>query len=432
MTKAKARTASLILAGALLAALPPVAAHAQQAGPDEPDAGTTFAINGAGASFPFPLIDLWRVEYGKAYDNVNLNYQSIGSGGGIKQHIEKTVSFAASDKPLRASEAGQAPGTMHIPETIGGVVVAYNLPGFRENGLRLTGEVIADMFLGRIDRWNDGRIQELNPGVDLPDRAITTVQRADGSGTTFVFTDYLTAVSPAFDEEVGKGKSVPWPTGRGAAGNEGVAGVVKTTDYSVGYIELAYAFKSGINYAHVQNGDGTSFVEPTLESLAAASAGLADSGLPAAEGDWSAVSMVNAPGPDSYPMATFTYLLLYEEMDAVVDSREEAKAVVHLINWMLTDGQEFSPGLLYVPLPDGVVAIGQAGLQRATYGGESLWDAPAAGGPPPAGESAPGGAEPIPDWIKMTAGWWADGQVSDAEYINSLRYLISQGILRVD
>ena len=417
----KTRTASLLLAGALLAALPPVAAHAQSAGgPDEPDAGATFAINGAGASFPFPLIDLWRVEYNSLYDNVNLNYQSIGSGGGIKQHIERTVSFAASDKPLKASESEQAPGTLHIPETIGGVVVAYNLPEFRENGLRLTGEVIADIFLGKIERWDDGRIRELNPDVGLPDRAITTVYRSDGSGTTFVFTDYLTTVSAGFDEDVGKGKSVPWPTGRGAAGNEGVAGVVKTSDYAIGYIELAYAFKSGINYAHVENGDGTGFVEPTLESLAAASGGLADSGLPAAEGDWSAVTMVNAPGPDSYPMATFTYLLLYEEMSGVADSRGEAKAVVHLINWMLTEGQAFAPDLLYVPLSDKVVAIGQAGLQRATYEGESLWDAP----------EQPADAA-IPEWIKQTARWWADGQVSDAEYINSLQYLIKQGILRI-
>lgn len=420
MTKAK--TVSLLLVGALLAALPPAAAHAQSAGgPDEPDAGSTFAINGAGASFPFPLIDLWRVEYNKLYDNVNLNYQSIGSGGGIKQHIERTVSFAASDKPLKASESEQAPGTLHIPETIGGVVVAYNLPEFREDGLRLTGDVIADIFLGKIERWDDERIRSLNPDVNLPDRAITTVQRSDGSGTTFVFTDYLTTVSSDFDDKVGKGKSVPWPTGRGAAGNEGVAGVVKTSDYAIGYIELAYAFKSGINYAYVQNADGTGFVEPTLESLAAASGGLADSGLPAAEGDWSAVTMVNAPGPDSYPMATFTYLLLYEEMSGVADSKEEAKAVVHLINWMLTEGQAFAPDLLYVPISDKVVAIGQAGLQRATYDGESLWDVPEQGG----------GGTAIPDWIKQTARWWADGQVSDAEYINSLQYLISQGILRV-
>ena len=396
--------AALVAVAAAAAAVAPTAAYAGQhpaGAPDEPDPGTTFAISGAGASFPFPLIDLWRVEYGRIYDNVNLNYQSIGSGGGIKQHIERTVVFAASDKPLKGPESEQAPGTLHIPETIGGVVVAYNLPDLRENGLRLTGGVIADIFLGRIESWSDERIRSLNPGVDLPDRAIATVQRSDGSGTTFVFTDYLTTVSPDFDEAVGKGKSVPWPVGRGAAGNEGVAGVVKTTDYSIGYVELAYAFTSGINYAYVENGDGTRFVEPTLESLAAASAGAAAAGLPPAEGDWSAVTMVNAPGPDSYPMATFTYLLLYEEMDKVADSREEAKAVVHLINWMLTDGQSFSPGLLYVPLSDEAVAVGQAGLQRATYGGELLWKGDGGGdaaggasggssGDAPAGEPAAG------------------------------------------
>ena len=428
----KTQAMALLSVAAMLAVASPAAAHAQS-GPDLPDADTTFAINGAGASFPFPLIDLWRVEYNKLYESVNLNYQSIGSGGGIKQHIEKTVSFAASDKPLKGSEAEQAPGTLHIPETIGGVVVAYNLPEFKENGLRLTGDVIADIFLGKITRWNDDRIQSLNPGIGLPGKTISTVQRSDGSGTTFVFTDYLTTISADFDEEIGKGKSVPWPAGRGAAGNEGVAGVVKTTPYSVGYIELAYAFKSGINYAHVENADGTGFVEPTLESLAAASAGLAERGLPAAEDDWSAVTMVNAPGPDSYPIATFTYLLLYEEMSQVTDSREEAKAVVHLINWMLTEGQEFSPTLLYVPLSDGVVEIGQAGLQMAKYDGEVLWNAGSGGAvatdmspgmPPPDGPSVPG-------WVKQTAGWWAEGQISDSEYIASLQFLISQGILRI-
>ena len=446
------QTASLLSLAALLVAAaaaaaaatgagPPYAAHAQL-GPDAPDPGTTFAINGAGASFPFPLIDLWRVEYNKIYDNVNLNYQSIGSGGGIKQHIERTVAFAASDKPLKASEAERAPGTLHIPEAIGGVVVAYNLPEFGENGLRLTGEAIADIFLGKITRWNDDRIRSLNTGIDLPDRTITTVQRSDGSGTTFVFTDYLTTISKGFDDEIGKGKSVPWPTGRGAAGNEGVAGVVKTTPYSIGYIELAYAFKSGINYAHVENADGTGFVDPTLESLAAASAGLADSGLPPAEGDWSSVTMVNAPGPDSYPIASFTYLLLYEELDKVTDSREEAKAVIHALDWMITDGQEFSPTLLYVPLPDSVAEMGRAGLQRATYDGETLWDAgggdssgsgsgmadvqPPAMPPPP-----PPDGPSVPGWVKKTAGWWAEGSISDAEYIASLQFLISQGILRV-
>ena len=232
----------------------------------------------------------------------------------------------------------------------------------------------------------------------------------------------MTTISPSFDAEVGKGKSVPWPTGVGAAGNEGVAGVIKTTPYAVGYIELAYAFQSGIDYAYVQNADGTAFIEPTLESLAAASAGLANSGLPAAHEDWSGVTMVNAPGPDSYPIATFTYLLLYEDMEKVADSIEEAKATIHLIHWMITDGQEYSPTLLYVPLADKVVEIGKTGLQRAKYNGEVLWQG--------SGVMQSNGYD-IPSWIKDNAKWWADGMISDADYINGLQYLISQGILKV-
>ena len=412
--------AAVLLSAALVAAaaLPAGSQAAFGEGPPEPSGSQQFTINGAGASFPFPLIDLWRVEYGKLHDNVNLNYQSIGSGGGIKQHIEKTVAFAASDKPMSGSEAGQAPGTLHIPEAIGGVVVAYNIPEIPGSGLKLTGEAIAGMFLGEITEWDDPAIASLNPDLDMPSRSISTVQRSDGSGTTFVFTDYLAGVSPAFDAAVGKGKSVPWPAGRGAAGNEGVAGVIKTTPYSVGYVELAYAFKSGIAYAHVRNADGTAFVEPTLESLSAASDGLAAGGLPPAEGDWSEVTMVSAPGPGSYPISSFTYLLLYEDLGKVAKSAEEAAATVHLLNWMITDGQEFSPSLLYVPLPGSVAAIGQAGLQRATYGGEAVWP--------------PGEPEiEIPGWVKSTAGWWAAGDITDAEFAAAIQYLISQGILRV-
>ena len=418
--KAKQITALLSIA-TLLAIVPPLSVQAEL-GPEAPMADKTFALNGAGATFPFPLIDLWRVEYNNLYDNVNLNYQSIGSGGGIKQHIEKTVVFAASDKPMKGSEVEQAPGTMHIPEAIGGVVVAYNIPEFPDDGLQLTGDVVADIFLGKITKWNDPAIAVTNPGTTLPNEDIITAQRSDGSGTTFVFTDYLTNVSTEFDAEIGKGKSVPWPVGVGAAGNEGVAGVIKTTPYAVGYIELAYAFQSGINYAYIQNADGDAFIEPTLDSLAAASAGLANSGLPAAHEDWSSVTMVNAPGPDSYPIATFTYLLLYEDMEKVADSVEEAKATIHLLNWMITEGQEYSPTLLYVPLADKVVEIGQAGLQRAKYNGETLWQT--------SGVMESNGYD-IPSWIKDNAKWWADGMISDADYINGLQYLISQGILKV-
>ncbi|KAF6242154.1 phosphate ABC transporter substrate-binding protein PstS, partial [Nitrosopumilus sp. b1] len=288
-----------------------------------------------------------RVEYNKEFSNINLNYQSIGSGGGIKQHIEKTVNFAASDAPMRESEKKLAEGTLHIPESIGGVVIAYNIPEIPEKGLKLTGEIISDIYLGKITKWNDPKIIEHNSDLNLPDEEIIPARRSDGSGTTFVFTDYLTKVSSEFDEIIGKGKSVPWPTGVGAAGNEGVAGIVRSTPYSIGYVELAYAFQTGMSYAFIQNGDGTSFIEPTLDSISAASSGVADN-LPSPESDWSSVTLVNAPGADSYPIASFTYLLVYDELSKATTSKEQAQTVIHMIHWMITDGQNFSPTLLYV------------------------------------------------------------------------------------
>ncbi len=401
----------------LLAVLPPLSAGALEA-PELPNPSQEFSIVGAGASFPYPLIDLWRVEYNKEFSNVDLNYQSIGSGGGITQHIEKTVNFAASDKPL-GSEARLAPGTLHIPEAIGGVVIAYNLPEFQQSGLKLTGDVLADIFLAKITKWNDPRIAETNPGVNLPDEDIVTVQRSDGSGTTFVFTDYLTSVSPEFDEAVGKGKSVPWPSGLGGKGNEGVASHVRDTPYAIGYVELAYAFQTGLNYAFVENADGTAFIEPSLDSISAASAGVSTN-LPDADGDWSGVTLVSAPGSDSYPIASFTYLLIYDDLAQVVDSKEKAKAIIHLINWMITDGQEFSPDLLYVPLSDPVVKVGQAGLSMVTYDGEILWER--------------GTSEPeyqIPSWIRDSANAWGQGLISDEAYIMALQWLADNGILKI-
>ncbi|NIP61384.1 MAG: phosphate ABC transporter substrate-binding protein PstS, partial [Nitrosopumilaceae archaeon] len=298
----RTKITSLLLIATLVAIIPPINAEAAQT-PDLPTSEREFNINAAGATFPFPLIDLWRVEYNNQYSNVNLNYQSIGSGGGIKQHIEKTVNFAASDKPLSESELENAPGTLHIPEAIGGVVVAYNIPEVPDKGLKLTGSVIADIYLGQITKWNDSRITELNPDLSLPDKEIIVAHRSDGSGTTFVFTDYLTKISSEFDKQVGAGKSVPWgdvsgdPTLVAAAGNEGVAGIIRSTDYSLGYIELAYAFQTGMSYAFIQNGDGTAFIEPTLESISAASSGVADN-LPNASDSWNGVSLVNAPGSE--------------------------------------------------------------------------------------------------------------------------------------
>lgn len=404
----------------LVAIAPPLHANADSM-PDAPPANVDFTITGAGATFPFPLIDLWRVEYNNIYPNVNLNYQSIGSGGGIKQHIEKTVNFAASDKPMSNSERKLAPGTLHIPESIGGVVLVYNIPEVPEKGLKLTANAVSKIFLGEVTKWNDSVIADENPDLNLPNKDIVTAHRSDGSGTTFIFTDYLSTVSPTWDEQIGKGKSVPWPTGLAAAGNEGVAGIVKSTEYSIGYIELAYAFQTGMSYAFIQNADKSSFVEPTLDTISAASSGVADS-LPAANESWNGVSIVNAPGSDSYPLASFTYLLVYDDLKLVTDNKEQAKVVIHMIHWMITEGQNFAPSLLYVPLSDKVIELGKDGLSQVTYDGEILWDYDSV-----VQESDLG----IPQWIRDNAKWWSEGLITDEDYINGLQYLIKQGILKV-
>ena len=409
----------------IVAIIAPLNANAESA-PDTPDSRYVYNINGAGATFPFPLIDLWRVEYNNDFDNVNLNYQSIGSGGGIKQHIEKTVNFAATDAPLTVKERALSPNTLHIPETMGGVTVTYNIPEIPKSGLKLTGKVISNIFMGNITKWNDPLIKDLNPELRLPNQDIVVAHRSDGSGTTFVFTDYLSTVDSSWDKKVGKGKSVPWPLGLAAAGNEGVARIVKSTTYSIGYVELAYAFQTGMTVAHVQNGDKNKFVEPTMSSIAAAAARIVDK-LPSAEADWSAVSMVNAPGSNSYPIASLTYLLVYEDLKQTSKNKEDAKTMLHMIYWMITDGQEFSKSLLYPPLPDNVVELSKKGLSRVTYDGEVLWKYD---GSVKTTETKTTDYE-IPDWIRNNAKWWADGLITDQDYIKGLQYLISQGILKV-
>src|SRR6478672_13744950 len=251
-------------------------------------------INGAGATFPFPLIDTWRVEYQKPHPDVNINYQSIGSGGGIKQFTAKTVDFGATDAPLSKNESQQAKGAVHIPETIGSVVAAYNIPSIPDKGLKLTGEVLADIFLGKITKWNDPKIQALNKDKTLPADDIVVVHRSDGSGTTYVWTDYLSTVSPEWNQTVGKGKAVQWPVGVGAPGNEGVANGIKGSANTIGYIELAYAVTTGMPVGSVQNKAGK-FIEPTLESTAAAVTASATK-LPKGDQSWTNVTMVDAPG----------------------------------------------------------------------------------------------------------------------------------------
>jgi phosphate transport system permease protein/phosphate transport system substrate-binding protein len=335
-------------------------------------------VNGAGATFPFPLIDTWRVEYKKVDPNFNLNYQSIGSGGGIKQFTEKTVDFGASDAPLNKAQHDALPGaSVHIPETIGSVVAAYNIPGINQKGLKLTGPILADIYLGKITMWDDPAIKSLNPDLPLPSKDILVVRRSDGSGTTFVWTDFLSSVSPGWKDKVGKGTAVQWPVGRGAPGNEGVATTVKGASYSIGYVELAYALTTGMNYAFIQNQAGN-FIEPTLESTQAAVAAFAGN-LPKGADSWETVSMVNAAGDKSYPIASFSYILLYQEMSTSpkIDSQEKAKAIVDFLAWAISPaGQAFAQKLSYVPLPDAVVKLDQQTLASLTYKGQPAMQAP--------------------------------------------------------
>jgi len=331
-------------------------------------------LNGAGATFPFPLIDTWRVAYQKDHPNVNINYQSIGSGGGVKQFTAKTVDFGASDAPLNAGERQAAPGAVQIPETIGSVAVAYNVPGIPTNTLKLTGPVLADIFQGKITKWNDPQIKALNPGVNLPNSNIVVVHRSDGSGTTYVWTSYLSSQSPSWNQTIGASKSVPWPTGIGAPGNEGVANAIKGSPNTIGYVELNYALTTGMPVALIKNSAGK-FVAPSLDTTeqAVSNAPVAKH-LPAGDQSWSKVSLLNSPGSNTYPIASFTYLLVPKDMSTHPSlDQAKAKALTDFIAWAITDGQKLAPNLHYVPLPAEVVKHNQDTLKSITFKGTPLY-----------------------------------------------------------
>jgi len=355
----------LALVMMLLLIVPAISLHANA------QSSQSYTITGAGSTFVFPLMDNWRVEYNKIHQNIQLNYQSIGSGAGIKLLETKSVDFAASDAPLQPSEQAQAPGVLTLPESMGGITISYNLPGI-DKGLKLTGPVIAQIFMGNITSWDDPAITSLNPGVNLPSQKIVVAHRADGSGTTFAFTDYLSKISPDWKNKVGQGKTVPWPVGTGGQGNAGVASIVKSTQYAVGYIELAYAVQNNMAYAFVQNADGTSFVEPTLDTVAA-DASAASTNLPSADGDWSKVSIVNQPGNNSYPISTLTYVMIYKDLSQVNgETKDKSTEVINFVNWIIHDGQQYASGLLYVPLPDSIKKIDEQGLAQVTFTGSAV------------------------------------------------------------
>jgi phosphate transport system substrate-binding protein len=332
-----------VLAAALLAGS---AAHAAQ------------LINGAGATFPYPIYSKWFDEFHKKHPEAEINYQSIGSGGGIRQVLEGTVDFGASDGPMTDEQLGQAKiPILHLPTVLGAVVATYNLPGVEK--LKLTPETLAGILLGRITAWNDPALAKENPTVKLPAVPIVPVHRSDGSGTSFVFTDYLSKVSPEWEKTVGRGTSVNWPVGIGGKGNEGVTGLVKQTPNAIGYVELVYALQNGLPYADVRNRAGR-YVPPSLASVTAAAAAAAAK-MPA---DFR-VSITDPASPDAYPISSFTWLLIPTR----IADKTKGEIIKQFLGWMLSDGQAMATPLNYAPLPPAVIDMERRAIDTITVGG---------------------------------------------------------------
>ncbi len=319
------------------------------------------SLTGAGSTFTNPIMLKWIPQYA-AQTGVEVNYQAIGSGGGIRQFTEQTVDFGGTDAPMTNEQESKAPyPVLHFPTVIGAVAITYNLPGFTST-IKFTPEVLADIFLGKITKWNDRRIAAINPGVKLPNMDMLVVHRSDGSGTTFIVTDYLSSVSTAWKNGPGKATAINWPVGLGGKGNPGVAGQVKQTPGAIGYVELAYATENHLPVAELRNQAGV-FLKPSLEGATAAAAGVAQH-LPS-NTDFR-ISIVNAPGRDAYPISSFTWLIVYQKMQ----DGTKGKALVDFVKWILTAGQKDAAPLEYAPLPDNMVQLELKQLQSVTYPGK--------------------------------------------------------------
>jgi len=320
-------------------------------------------LNGAGATFPYPIYAKWAEAY-KAKTGIGLNYQSIGSGGGIKQIKAKTVDFGASDMPLEVKDLDEA-GLMQFPMVMGGVVPVVNLKGIHAGAIKLTGPVLADIYLGKITTWNDPALQKLNPNVKLPNEKITVVARADGSGTTFIFTHYLCQVSPEFKDKVGNSTSVQWPTGVSGKGNEGVASYVQRLNGAIGYVEYAYALQNKMAYSLMQNRDGH-FVKPDSGTFQAAAAGADWKGTPGFR-----VLLTNQPGAKSWPISGATFILVYKKQD----KPESAKQVLKYFDWAYHHGGKMAESLDYVPMPASVTSLVEAAWKKdiADASGNAVW-----------------------------------------------------------
>jgi phosphate transport system substrate-binding protein len=311
-------------------------------------------INGAGSTFGYPIYSKWFSEYHKDHPNLSFNYQSIGSGGGIRMLMDKTVEIGASDAPLSDAQMKSAPGpVLHFPTVLGAVAITYNLPGVTKE-LRFTGPLIADIFMAKVKKWNDPAIEKINPGVTLPDQPISVVHRSDGSGDTYIFADYLTKASPGWAKEVGRGTSLKWPTGLGGKGNEGVTALVRETPYAIGYVTLIYALETHMPVGVVENHDGD-WIKPSLGSVTAAAAG-ASADMPK---DFR-VSITNAPGKDSYPISSFTWMIVYVHQQ----DREKGVALKGFLHWMLHKGQADAGPMNYAPLPSAVVKMEEAQIKE--------------------------------------------------------------------
>ncbi len=310
-------------------------------------------LNGAGATFPYPMYSKWFSEYNKLHPDVQINYQSIGSGGGIRQVLNATVDFGASDGPMTDEQLKEAKTKiLHIPTVLGADVPAYNVPGV-SGELKFTPEALAGIFLGKIQKWNDPAIAQVNPGVNLPNQSIIVIHRSDGSGTTYIFTDYLSKISKEWDATVGKGTSVKWPVGLGGKGNEGVAGQIRQLQGSIGYVELIYAAENKITYGSVRNAAGN-FVKASLDTVTEAAAS-----SPKMPADFR-VSITNAPGKTAYPISSFTWLLIPVQ----AKDPKKGKIIADFLNWMVTDGQKMTSQLSYAPLPQNVVEKVKAAIKQ--------------------------------------------------------------------
>jgi phosphate transport system substrate-binding protein len=350
MTKTLARSLAVAVGSALLAG----SAWAQG----------TIRLTGAGATFPYPIYSKWMLEYKNLHPEIEINYQSIGSGGGIRQFTEHTVDFGASDGPMTDAQIQTVNGNvLHFPTVLGADVPTYNIPSVTQQ-LRFTGELLAGIFLGQITKWNDTRISAINPGVRLPDQDIVVVHRSDGSGTTYIWTDYLTKVSPDWAQRVGRGTSVNWPVGLGGQGNPGVASTVKQTPGAIGYVELIYAVQNHIDYGLVRNRAGN-YIQASLESATLAAAG-AVAALDA-NTDFR-ISITDPDGPQAYPIASFTWLLIPK----VMSDATKARALLEFVWWATHDGQQLNEGLSYARLPARVVQLEEQRLKSVTVNGQPV------------------------------------------------------------